>query len=134
MSDMEIAVWLRRVARHDLSVVLPRLHILSHDLPDKVKGLLYGFGLVFFTHFWIVLFGWIKPRIRAALVIQEMTLIEKALEYNSIQRTRNTRGKEGGTGLGTTYAALVTRAHGGTIDVVSSEEEGTTVTVSIPAS
>ena len=46
----------------------------------------------------------------------------------------NTKGKEGGTGLGTTYAALVTRAHGGTIDVVSSEEEGTTVTVSIPAS
>lgn len=45
----------------------------------------------------------------------------------------NTAGKEGGTGLGTTYAALVTRAHGGDIRVTSTEADGTTVTVSLPA-
>lgn len=44
----------------------------------------------------------------------------------------NTRGKDGGTGLGTTYAALVTRAHGGRIGVTSSEADGTTVTVTLP--
>jgi two-component system sensor histidine kinase/response regulator len=45
----------------------------------------------------------------------------------------NTERKEkGGTGLGTTYAYLVTQAHGGTISVVSSESEGTIVTVKLP--
>lgn len=43
----------------------------------------------------------------------------------------NTKGKEGGTGLGTTYAALVTRAHGGDISVTSTQETGTTVTVTL---
>ena len=37
--------------------------------------------------------------------------------------------KKGGTGLGTTYAYLVTKAHGGEISVTSSEKEGTTLTV-----
>jgi PAS domain S-box-containing protein len=37
--------------------------------------------------------------------------------------------KSSGTGLGTTYAYLVTRAHGGTISVTSNEADGTTVTV-----
>jgi signal transduction histidine kinase len=46
----------------------------------------------------------------------------------------NTLGKDGGTGLGTTYAALVTHAHGGEIDVTSTAENGTTVTVTIPES
>ncbi|MFH1862444.1 MAG: PAS domain-containing sensor histidine kinase [bacterium] len=47
----------------------------------------------------------------------------------------NTTKKEiGGTGLGTTYAALITRAHGGDIRVVSSTQEGTTVTVLLPRS
>jgi CheY-like chemotaxis protein len=41
------------------------------------------------------------------------------------------KGK-GGTGLGTTYAYLVTRAHGGEIGVASNAEEGTTVTLSLP--
>lgn len=40
--------------------------------------------------------------------------------------------KKTGTGLGTTYALLVTRAHGGDIRVTSNEEEGTTVTVALP--
>ncbi|MHB9029810.1 MAG: sensor histidine kinase, partial [Candidatus Latescibacterota bacterium] len=37
--------------------------------------------------------------------------------------------KKHGIGLGTTYAALVVRAHGGEITVTSNAEEGTTVTV-----
>lgn len=45
----------------------------------------------------------------------------------------NTGKKErGGTGLGTTYAYLVTTAHGGLIDVTSSPEGGTTLTVQLP--
>lgn len=45
----------------------------------------------------------------------------------------NTENKPGGTGLGTTYAALVTRAHNGDIAVTSTAEEGTTVAVTLPA-
>jgi len=37
--------------------------------------------------------------------------------------------KKDGTGLGTSYAYLVTKAHGGDIFVKSNEEEGTTVTL-----
>lgn len=44
----------------------------------------------------------------------------------------NTHEKQNGTGLGTTYAFLVTHAHGGEIDVVSTEADGTTVTVTLP--
>jgi signal transduction histidine kinase len=44
----------------------------------------------------------------------------------------NTEAKRGGTGLGTTYARLVTEAHGGTIGVTSDAETGTTVTVRLP--
>ncbi|EKO40528.1 MAG: PAS domain S-box [Solidesulfovibrio magneticus str. Maddingley MBC34] len=43
-----------------------------------------------------------------------------------------THGKSRGTGLGTYSAWLMTKAQGGTIDVASSEEEGTAVTISLP--
>ena len=43
-----------------------------------------------------------------------------------------TSGKDYGTGLGTYVAALITRVHNGTIDFTSSEEDGTTVTVTLP--
>ncbi len=39
--------------------------------------------------------------------------------------------KKSGTGLGTTYAYLVTKAHGGDISVASNASEGTTVTVAL---
>ncbi len=42
------------------------------------------------------------------------------------------RKKAGGTGLGTTYASLVTIAHGGRIAVDSNELDGTTVTLTFP--
>jgi PAS domain S-box-containing protein len=42
--------------------------------------------------------------------------------------------KRNGTGLGTTYAYMVTKAHGGNITVRSNAEEGTTVTVALPTS
>lgn len=44
----------------------------------------------------------------------------------------NTQGKQGGTGLGTTYAFWVIRAHAGDINVTSTKAEGTTVTVVLP--
>ena len=43
-----------------------------------------------------------------------------------------TEGKSGGTGLGTYSAAFMTRALGGTIEMETSEESGTKVTVKIP--
>ena len=43
-----------------------------------------------------------------------------------------TAGKPGGTGLGAYSAQLITRTLGGRIDYVSSEREGTTITVCLP--
>ncbi len=48
------------------------------------------------------------------------------------EKFNTTKRETGGTGLGTTYAYLVTKAHGGVISVVSDETEGTTVTVQLP--
>lgn len=44
----------------------------------------------------------------------------------------STRLGQGGTGLGTTYARIVTEAHGGSISVGSSTEDGTRVHMSLP--
>jgi len=43
-----------------------------------------------------------------------------------------TTGKVGGTGLGTYSAAIMTKAIGGTIEMETSEETGTKVTIRIP--
>lgn len=43
-----------------------------------------------------------------------------------------TAGKDSGTGLGAYSAMLMTKTHGGTITMQSSEEEGTTVTIQLP--
>jgi len=43
-----------------------------------------------------------------------------------------TEGKSGGTGLGTYSARLIAEEHGGSISMVSSQEEGTTVVVTLP--
>jgi PAS domain S-box-containing protein len=43
-----------------------------------------------------------------------------------------TKGKEGGTGLGTHNALLVARTHKGNISFITSEQEGTHVTVRLP--
>ncbi|WP_319542541.1 PAS domain S-box protein [uncultured Pseudodesulfovibrio sp.] len=43
-----------------------------------------------------------------------------------------TAGKPGGTGLGTFSAMLIARSHGGDIEMQSSEESGTTITVRLP--
>lgn len=45
-----------------------------------------------------------------------------------------TSGKKGGTGLGTYVAALITRVHKGTISFETDEEEGTTVSLTLPRS
>jgi len=43
-----------------------------------------------------------------------------------------TSGKSHGTGLGTYSAKLIAEVHGGTMDFITSEEQGTTVTVRFP--
>jgi signal transduction histidine kinase len=43
-----------------------------------------------------------------------------------------TAGKVGGTGIGTYSAAIMTKAIGGRIEMNTSEDTGTTVSVSIP--
>jgi len=44
----------------------------------------------------------------------------------------STKADMGGTGLGTSYASLVTKAHGGTISVLSDAANGTRVRVELP--
>jgi len=48
------------------------------------------------------------------------------------EKFNSTKGGSGGTGLGTSYARLVTLAHGGLISVQSSRVEGTVVRVTLP--
>jgi len=48
------------------------------------------------------------------------------------EKFNSTKTASGGTGLGTSYAQIVTEAHGGSISVSSSEEDGTRVRVELP--
>ena len=48
------------------------------------------------------------------------------------ERFNTTKKDKGGTGLGTTYVELITRAHGGDVRVASNIKDGTTVTVLLP--
>ncbi|MBT3450229.1 MAG: hybrid sensor histidine kinase/response regulator [Bacteroidetes Order II. Incertae sedis bacterium] len=48
------------------------------------------------------------------------------------EKFNSTKVSGGGTGLGTSYAHVVVTAHDGTIDVTSSTEHGTAVTVEMP--
>jgi len=48
------------------------------------------------------------------------------------EKFNSTKTGDGGTGLGTTYARIVTEAHGGSISVSSSAEDGTRVRVVLP--
>ena len=48
------------------------------------------------------------------------------------EKFNSTKKESGGTGLGTTYAHIVTKAHEGNISVSSSKEEGTRVCVKLP--
>jgi two-component system sensor histidine kinase SenX3 len=50
------------------------------------------------------------------------------------EKFNSTKESTGGAGLGTTYAYLATRAHGGSISVASNAGDGTTVTVKLPQS
>ncbi|MFW5807991.1 MAG: ATP-binding protein [Spirochaetota bacterium] len=43
-----------------------------------------------------------------------------------------TSGKQGGTGLGTYIARIMTEIQGGTIEMTTDERTGTTVTFSLP--
>ncbi len=62
----------------------------------------------------------------------EPILPERLLTFFEKFNTDRTR-KKGGLGLGTTYAYLVTKAHGGDISVTSDAEHGTAVTVTFAA-
>ncbi|WGG49887.1 hypothetical protein [Rugamonas sp. DEMB1] len=41
-------------------------------------------------------------------------------------------GKENGSGLGTCSARLIAQAHGGSIAMATSEQDGTTLTIQLP--
>jgi two-component system sensor histidine kinase/response regulator len=58
--------------------------------------------------------------------------VPQALLPAFFDKFNTTKAEQGGTGLGTSYAKLVTEAHGGTISVSSSALEGTRVTVVLP--
>jgi len=59
--------------------------------------------------------------------------VPQALLPAFFDKFNTTKAEQGGTGLGTSYARLVTQAHGGSISVTSSALEGTQVTVQLNA-
>jgi two-component system, sensor histidine kinase and response regulator len=67
----------------------------------------------------------------AAIAIHNMGAIPESIRGRFFQKFA-TAGKQGGTGLGAYSAKLIARTLGGTIDVETSEQSGTTVTVHLP--
>jgi signal transduction histidine kinase len=65
-------------------------------------------------------------------VINGGTPVPDYLITTFFDKFNSTKSGSGGTGLGTTYARIVTEAHGGDISVSSSVEEGTRVRVTLP--
>lgn len=63
--------------------------------------------------------------------IHNQQAIPEEIRENFFERNATAR-KDGGTGLGTYIAKMVTQVHGGSIDFSTSEEEGTTITVLLP--
>lgn len=59
-------------------------------------------------------------------------LFERFYRVEDDRRRRQADGGQGGAGLGLAIAREIVRAHGGTIDVVSSVGQGTTFTVTVP--
>ncbi|WP_415715235.1 ATP-binding protein [Maridesulfovibrio sp.] len=62
------------------------------------------------------------------LAVHNLGVVPDSVRNNFFDKY-STAGKTGGTGLGTYSASLIARAHGGSIRMESSEDEGTTVTV-----
>lgn len=56
------------------------------------------------------------------------------LLFDPFRSTRQRRARPGGLGLGLFIVREIVRAHGGTVDVSSSEAAGTTLTVRLPRS
>jgi len=74
-----------------------------------------------------------KERNRAAVAMNNRgASVPRDRLATFFERFNTTKKDKGGTGLGTTYAALITRAHGGDIRVASNARDGTTVTVLLP--
>lgn len=59
------------------------------------------------------------------------TIPQEELQLFFEKFNSNREQKSGGSGLGTTYSYLITKAHGGTAAVKSNEEDGTTVTITL---
>jgi signal transduction histidine kinase len=52
--------------------------------------------------------------------------------FDPFRTTRHGRGKSGGLGLGLFIVREIVRAHGGTVDIASSEADGTTLSIQLP--
>jgi two-component system, sensor histidine kinase and response regulator len=66
------------------------------------------------------------------VVIHNAGCIPEAIRGRFMEKLA-TSGKQGGTGLGAYSAKLIAKTLGGTIDYTTSESEGTTLTVRLPA-
>jgi len=65
------------------------------------------------------------------IAVHNTGAVPEAIRDNFFEKY-TTAGKQGGTGLGTYSARLLTRTMGGTITMNSSQETGTTITVTLP--
>jgi signal transduction histidine kinase len=73
-----------------------------------------------------------KKENRMEISVNNMGLVPETIRESFFDKYV-TEGKPGGTGLGTYSAKLMAEAHGGDIEMQTSETEGTTVTVRLPA-
>jgi signal transduction histidine kinase len=71
------------------------------------------------------------PGANGLIAIHNAGVIPESIRARFFQKYA-TSGKRGGTGLGAYSAQLFARTLGGTIDFRTSEQEGTTITVSLP--
>jgi len=71
--------------------------------------------------------GWVAATVRNG----GETIVPERIQ-TFFDKFNTTKANMGGTGLGTSYARLVTEAHGGRITVESSALQGTLVTVELP--
>ena len=143
--DVDLAPVLRRIVS-ELSVPAARtgVSLALYGLGEQGRFMVRGEELLLYT----MVANLLKNAVEAApddsavivrlassddpeIVIHNMGAVPEVVRGSFFEKYA-TAGKHGGTGLGTYSASLIVRTHGGSINMDTSEAEGTTVTVRLP--